>query len=48
MNLWTINVIYHSTAVTILEKEGKLRKTKQGQEVNEKPGWQIRLELEFK
>ena len=38
MNLWTINVIYYSTAVTILEKEGKLRKTKQGQKVKEKPG----------
>ena len=38
MNLCTINVIYYTAAVTILEKEGKLRKTKQG------PGRHIRLE----
>ena len=44
IDLWTINVIYYTTAVTVLQKEGKLRKRGRKQKQKEKPGWQIRLE----
>ena len=43
-NLWTLNVIYYTTAVTVMENEGKLRLEKRNQKVKEKPGWKIRLE----
>ena len=43
-NLWTLNVIYYTTAITLIKKEGKLREVKKryGNEV--KPGWEIRIE----
>ena len=44
IDLWTINVIYYTTAVTVLQKEGKLRKHGRKQKQKEKSGWQIRLE----
>ena len=44
IDLWTINVIYYTTAVTVLQKEAKLRKNGRKQKQKEKPGWQIRLE----
>ena len=44
MDYWIMNVIYYSTAVTILEKEGRLREDKRRPKANEKPGWKIRLE----
>ena len=39
-----MNVIYHTTAVSVLEKEGRLREIKRNVKANERPGWQIRLE----
>ena len=42
--LWTLNVIYYIAAITLLEKEGKLRGTNRRKEEYVKPGWQIRLE----
>ena len=44
MNLWTLNVIYYMTAITLLEHEGKLREMKRRTQTREKPGWQIRIE----
>ena len=44
MNLWTLNVIYYTTAITLLEHEGKLREMKRRTQTREKPGWQIRIE----
>ena len=41
VSLWTLNVIYYTVAITLLEKEGRLRETNRG---NVKPGWEIRLE----
>ena len=38
MDCWIMNVIYYSNAVTILEKEGRLREKKRRPEANEKPG----------
>ena len=35
INLWTINVIYYTTAVTVLQKEGKLRKHERKQKQKE-------------
>ena len=43
MNLWTLNVIYYTTAITLLEHEGKLREMKRRTQTREKPGWQIRI-----
>ena len=45
INLWTLNVIYYTTAVTLMENEGKSRLEKRKQKVKEKPGWKIRLEI---
>ena len=42
--MWTLNVIYYTTAVSVLEKEGRLREIKSSVKVNERPCWQIRLE----
>ena len=42
--MWTLNVIYYTTAVSVLEKEGRLREIKRNVKANERPGWQIRLE----
>ena len=44
MNLWTLNVIYYTTAITLLEHEGKLREMKRRTQTRKKPGWQIRIE----
>ena len=44
MNLWTLNVIYYTTAIMLLEHEGKLREMKRRTQTREKPGWQIRIE----
>ena len=44
IDMWIINVIYYTTAVTVLEKEGRLRKIKRVVKNKEKPGWQIRME----
>ena len=44
MDYWITNVIYYSTAVTILEKEGRLREKKRRPKTNEMPGWKICLE----
>ena len=43
MNLWTLNVIYYTTAITFLEHEGELREIKKRIQTREKPGWQIRI-----
>ena len=48
MNLWTLNVIYYTTAITLLEHEGKLREMKRRTQTREKPGWQIRIESRIK
>ena len=44
IDMWIINVIHYTTAVTILEKEEKLREIKRAARSKEKPGWQIRME----
>ena len=44
IDLWTINVIHYATAITLLEKENKLREIKTRISKKEKQGWQIRME----
>ena len=44
MNIWTLNVIYYTTAVTLLENEGNLREECWTQKPYKKPGWKIRHE----
>ena len=44
IDMWTLNVIYYTTEVSVLEKEGRLREIKRNVKANERPGWQIRLE----
>ena len=44
MNIWTLNVIYYTTAVTLLENEGNLREERWTQKPYKKPGWKIRHE----
>ena len=44
IDMWIINVIYYTTAVTVLEKEGRQREIKRVVKNKEKPGWQIRME----
>ena len=44
MNIWTLNVIYYTTAVTLLENEGNLREERQRQKPYKIPGWKIRHE----
>ena len=44
MNMWTLNVIYYSTAVTLLKKEGNLRKEHIVRRPHKKPGWKVRHE----
>ena len=44
LDLWTINVIYYTSAVSILQKEGKLKEEKGNKQPKGKPGWQIRHE----
>ena len=44
INMWIINLIYYTTAITVLEKEGRLREIKRVVKNKEKPGWQIRME----
>ena len=41
LDLWTINVIYYTSAVSILQKEGKLKEEKGNKQPKGKPGWQI-------
>ena len=43
-NLWTLNVIYYTTAITLIEKEGKLREVKKRSGNEVKPGRKIRIE----
>ena len=43
-NLWTLNVIYYTTAITLIEKEGKLREVKKRSGNEVKAGWEIRIE----
>ena len=43
-NLWTLNVIYYTMAITLIEKEGKLREVKKRSGNEVKPGWEIRIE----
>ena len=44
IDMWTLNIIYYTTAVSVLEKEARLREIKRKVKANERPGWQIRLE----
>ena len=44
MNIWTLNVIYYTTAVTLLENEGNLREERWTQKPYKKLGWKIRHE----
>ena len=44
IDIWTLNVIYYSSAVTILEKEGRVRKIKKTKIMRSTPGWQTKLE----
>ena len=43
-NLWTLNVIYYTMAIALIEKEGKLREVKKRSGNEVKPGWEIRTE----
>ena len=43
-DLWTLNVMYYATAVTVMEIEGNLREEKKRRPKKAKPGWQIRIE----
>ena len=43
-DLWTQNVMYYATAVTVMEIEGNLREEKNRRLEKAKPGWQIRIE----
>ena len=43
ISLWDINVIHYTTAVTVLEQEGKLKENKYFEKQNTKPGWEIQL-----
>ena len=38
MNTWTLNVIYYTTAVTLLENEGNLREERRTQKPYKKSG----------
>ena len=42
INTWTLNIIYYTTAVTLLENEGHLREERRTQNPYKKPGWQDR------
>ena len=44
VSLWDLNAIYYTSAVTILETNGKLREIRSMERRNSKPGWQIQLE----
>ena len=44
MDYWIMNVIYYSTALTVLEKEGRLQEEKRRPKANEKPELKIGLE----
>ena len=44
VDIWTLNVIYYASAVTILEKEGRLRAIRRKKTAKHTPGWQIKLE----
>ena len=43
-DLWTLNVMYYATAVTVMEIEGNLREEKKRRPEKAKPCWQIRIE----
>ena len=43
VDIWTLNVMYHASAVTILEKEGRLREIRRKKTAKHTPGWQIKL-----
>ena len=44
ISLWDLNVLYYSAAVTLLERQGKLKEKIITWKLQNKPGWQIRLE----
>ena len=44
VDIWTLNVIYYASAVTILEKEGRLREIRRKKTAKHTPRWQIKLE----
>ena len=44
ISLWDLHVLYYSAAVTLLERQGKLKKETITWKPQNKPGWQIRLE----
>ena len=44
ISLWDINVILYSTAITILEQQGKLKENRSFDQRNNKPGLQVQLE----
>ena len=44
IDMWMLNVIYHTTAVTVLRKKGRLKENIRTVKKKEKPGWQIRME----
>ena len=41
---WHVDVTLYSTAITLLERHGKLKEKKQQRNKYEKPGWQIQFE----
>ena len=44
ISLWDLNVLYYSAAVTLLERQGKLKEKTITWKPQKKPGWQIMLE----
>ena len=44
VSLWDLNVIYYTSAVTILEAKGKLREIKNMTKQQNIPRWRIQLE----
>ena len=44
LSLWDLDVAYYAAAITLLQREGKLKEVKRMRRKMEKPGWQINLE----
>ena len=43
INLWHIDVMQHTTAITLLGRHGKLRERKTRKYENKEPGWMINI-----
>ena len=43
ISLWHINVMQYTTAITLLERHGKLREKRSRKVERKKPGWMINI-----